>query len=235
MTTCPHCKTVNNNFYYCKGCGRKIPLGSKHEVRKESSKSDFTEEVIDIIEKELVISDVTIQYFPQSDFISLDEMSKEEGIILFGNEQWQEISHNEQCSCFLREIFCIYLISGIITMLGTGGYILEANFQIKTPFLFYAWSFLLISFIVWFIIPYFSGFSFISLLHSNCSMFTSADENIKNKLKNLIMIFLFSTPYIFIVPFCYSLLKSKFSKNYLPMALSMSEIKYLKKKTENGK
>jgi len=231
MTTCPHCKTLNNNFYYCKGCGRKIPHSLKPQTRKESSKSDFTEEVIDIIERSLLTSDVTMTNISNIGGISLDEISKEEGILLVGNEQWRDISHKQQCACFFGEIVCIYLISAIITMIG---FIAGAN-NIEMIFQLYASVFLVLSLIIWFIVPYFSGFSLVSSLLYNCSMFTCDDENMKNKPKNLFMMFLFSSvPYIFVVPFFYSLLKSRLSEDYRPIAFSISGIKYLEK-IESGK
>jgi len=225
MTTCPHCKSENNNFYYCHGCGRRIPFSSKPKERKKSSSSDFIEEVIDIIESKF-ISDVTVTTIANIGTISLDEISKEEGIILVGNDQWQEIPRKQQCACFFGEIFCISMISAIITMIG---FIAGAN-DAKMVFQLYASAFLLLSFTEWFLVPYFSGFSLVSSLLYNCSMFTYGDENMKNKTKNLLMIFLFaSIPCIFVVPFLYSLLKSRFSESYIPLALSISEIKYLKK------
>ena len=226
MTTCPHCKSENNNFYYCKGCGRKIPLTSKPEERKKSSSFNFIEEVIDIIESKFISSDFTMTNIANMGSISLDEISKEEGIILFGNEQWQEISRKQQNSCFFSEIISIYIMSSIITMIG---FIAGAN-DIKMIFQLYASAFLLLSFTELFLVPYFSGFSLVSSLLYNCSMFTYDDENMKNKTQNLLMMFLFASILcIFVVPFLYSLLKSKLSENYTPLALSISEIKYLKK------
>ena len=226
MTTCPHCKSENNNFYYCKGCGRKIPLTSKPEERKKSSSFNFIEEVIDIIESKFISSDFTMTNIANMGSISLDEISKEEGIILFGNEQWQEISRKQQNSCFFSEMISIYIMSSIITMIG---FIAGAN-DIKMIFQLYASAFLLLSFTELFLVPYFSGFSLVSSLLYNCSMFTYYDENMKNKTQNLLMMFLFASILcIFVVPFLYSLLKSKLSENYTPLALSISEIKYLKK------
>ena len=226
MTTCPHCKSENNNFYYCRGCGRKIPLTSKPEERKKSSSFNFIEEVIDIIESKFISSDFTMTNIANMGSISLDEISKEEGIILLGNEQWQEISRKQQNSCFFSEIISIYIMSSIITMIG---FIAGAN-DIKMIFQLYASAFLLLSFTELFLVPYFSGFSLVSSLLYNCSMFTYDDENMKNKTQNLLIMFLFaSIPCIFVVPFLYSLLKSKFSENHIPLALSISEIKYLKK------
>lgn len=226
MTTCPHCKSENNNFYYCKGCGRKIPLTSKPEERKKSSSFNFIEEVIDIIESKFISSDFTMTNIANMGSISLDEISKEEGIILFGNEQWQEISRKQQNSCFFSEMISIYIMSSIITMIG---FIAGAN-DIKMIFQLYASAFLLLSFTELFLVPYFSGFSLVSSLLYNCSMFTYDDENMKNKTQNLLMMFLFASILcIFVVPFLYSLLKSKLSENYTPLAISISEIKYLKK------
>ena len=226
MTICPHCKSENNNFYYCRGCGRKIPFISKQEKRNESSSSDFIEEVIDIIESKFISSDFTMTNIANMGSISLDEISKEEGIILLGNEQWQEIPRRQQCACFFGGMVSIYLMSAIITMIG---FIAGAN-DVKMVFQLYASAFLLLSFTEWFLVPYFSGFSLVSSLLYNCSMFTYRDENMKNKTQNLLMMFLFaSIPGIFVVPFLYSLLKSKLSENYIPLALSISEIKYLKK------
>ena len=208
MTTCPHCKSENNNFYYCKGCGRKIPPVSKPEERKKSSSSDFIEEVIDIIESKFLSSDVTVTTISHIGSISLDEISKEEGIILLGNEQWQEIPRRQQCACFFGEIVSIYMMSAIITMIG---FIAGAN-DFRMVFQLYASAFLLLSFTEWFLVPYFSGFSLVSLLLYNCSMFTYGDENMKNKTQNLLTMFLLaSIPSMFVVPFLYSLLKSKLS------------------------
>lgn len=226
MTVCPHCKSTNNNFYYCRGCGRKIAVNSKPSVRKESSSPRFIEEVIDIIERNFDYSDITISA-PASTFgISLDEISRDEGILLIGNGQWKEISSKQQSACFFGEILCIYIISAIITMVGfiAGADGAEMIFQL------YSSVFLVLSLIVWFIVPYFSGFSPIASILYNCSMFTSDNESVGNKAKNLFTMFLFSSiPYLFVLPFFYSLLKSRFSENYTPLAFSSSEIKYLEK------
>ena len=227
MTICPHCKSENNNFYYCKGCGRKIPLTSKQEERKESSASDFIEEVIDIIESKFISSDFTVTTISNIGSISLDEISKEEGITLVGSEQWQKIPDKQQNACFLGEMLSIYIMTAVITMIG---FIAGAN-DIKMIFQLYASAFLLLSFTEWFLVPYFSGFSLVSSLVYNCSMFTYGDENMRNKTQNLLMVFLFaSIPGIFIFPYFYSFLKSKISDNYKPLALSISEIQYLEKR-----
>lgn len=226
MTICPHCKSENNNFYYCKGCGRKISFNSKPEVRKESPAPDFIEEVIDIIESNFISSDITMTAVANIGSINLGEISKEEGIILVGNEQLREISPKQQCSCFFGELICIYIISSIITMIGfiAGAKGFEMIFQL------YASVFLVLSLIVWFIVPYFSGFSPVSSVLYNCAMFTAKDESVQNMTKNLFTMFLFSSiPYIFVLPFFYSLLKSRFSEKYEPLAFSISEIKYLEK------
>ena len=226
MTICPHCKSTNNNFYYCRGCGRKIAAGTKPAVRKESSSPRFIEEVIDIIERNFDYSDITISA-PASTFgINLGEISKDEGIFIIGGEQWQEIPTKQLCGCFFGELTCIYLISAIITMVGfiAGADGLEMIFQL------YASVFLVLSLIVWFIVPYFSGFSPVASVLYGCSMFTSGNESTKNKAKNLFTMFLFSSiPYLFVLPFFYSMLKSRFSENHIPLAFSASEIKYLEK------
>ena len=224
MTICPHCKSENNNFYYCKGCGRKITNVSRPVTEKESPSSNFIEEVIDIIERNF-ISDVTMTTVSNPFRINLGQLSEEEGITLVGSEQWQEIRPKQQCNCFLGEIICIYIISVVITMVG---FIAGAE-GLETVFQLYAAAFLLLSFLVWFIVPYFTGFSPVSALLYNCSMFSYSNESTKNKASNLLTIFLFSTPYIFVVPFLYSLFKSGFSENYRPYPLSISEIKYLEK------
>ena len=118
------------------------------------------------------------------------------------------------------------MMSAIITMIG---FIAGAN-DFRMVFQLYASAFLLLSFTEWFLVPYFSGFSLVSLLLYNCSMFTYGDENMKNKTQNLLTMFLLaSIPSMFVVPFLYSLLKSKLSDKYMPLAFSISEIKYLKK------
>lgn len=228
MTICPHCKSTNNNFYYCKGCGKRIPVSSKQEKRKESSSYDFIEEVIEIIDNNFTLNDFTITRFSNIGQIDLVQISKEEGVTLIGSEQWQKISPKQQCSCFFFEIVAIYIISGVITLIGfvAGANTIEMRFQL------YASAFLILSFAVWFIIPYFTGFSPIASVLYNCALFTSDDESVKNKAKNLGMMFLLAAvPSIFVVPFLYSFLKSKFSKNYEPLAFSISEIKYLEKTT----
>lgn len=226
MTICPHCKSENNNFYYCKGCGRKISVNLKPEIREESSAPKFIEEVIDIIESNFISSDITITTISNTGGISLGDISKEEGITLVGSEQWHEITPKQLCSCFFGELSSIYIISLIITMIG---FIAGAN-KVEMIFQLYASVFLVLSLIVWFIVPYFSGFSPVSSILYNCSMFTSKDESVQNRAKNLFTMFLFSSiPYIFVLPFFYSLLKSRFSEKYEPFAFSISEIKYLEK------
>ena len=226
MTICPHCKSKNNNSYYCKGCGRRITAISKPQKKSESTPPKFIEEVIDIIETNFMISDVTMTTVSNTGSISLGDMLKEEGITLVGGEQWQDISPKQQCGCFFAELICIYIISAIITMVG---FIAGAN-EIEMIFQLYASSFLALSLIVWFIVPYFTGFSPVSLVLYNCSMFTLLNESVKNRAKNLFTMFLCSSvPSIFILPFLYSLLKSRFSENYEPFAFSTSEIKYMEK------
>ena len=227
MTICPHCKSTNNNFYYCKGCGKKIPVSSKQEVRKESKSYDFIEEVIEIIDNNFSLSDFTVTQFTSIGQIDLVQISKAEGVTLIGSEQWQKTSPERQCSCFFAEMTAIYLISFAITFIGCtaiGAKNIEIIFQL------YASAFLVVSLVIWFIFPYFTGFSPTAFVLYNCALFTLNDESAKNKAKNLGTMFLLAAvPSIFIVPFLYSYLKSNFSKNYEPLAFSISEIKYLQK------
>ena len=226
MTICPHCKSESNNFYYCRGCGRRISVTSKPEVKEKSKAPVFMEEVIDIIERNFLSADVTITKIANIDSISLGDISKEEGITLVGCEQWHETTPKQQCACFFCELISIYIISAIITMVG---FIAGAD-GIEMIFQLYASAYLVLSFIVWFIVPYFTGFSPVSSVLYNCSMFTSKDESVKNKAKNLFSMFLFSfVQSILVIPFVYSLLKSRFSESYEPLAFSASEIKYMEK------
>ena len=226
MTVCPHCKSESNNFYYCKGCGRKISGTSKPQIKSESHTPKFIEEVIDIIEQNFVYSDTSFVRIPGTERISLGEISKEEGILIIDGKQWQEIRPKQQCGCFFGELISIYIFSAIITMVG---FIAGAN-GIEMIFQLYASVFLTLSLIVWFIVPYFTGFSPVSSVLYNCSLFTSKDESVRNRAFDLFTMFLFaSIPSIFVFPFFYALLKSRFSENYRPLAFSISEIKYLEK------
>ena len=226
MTLCPHCKSENNNFYYCKGCGRKFVIAEKKSEKKEGTSTDFISEVIDIIEKKSNPSSFYETVRSNTMEISLEEMSKDEGILLIDGEQWTEISSKRRNSCFLGEIFFIYILSAMVSMTA---YIAGAN-EIAMIFQTYASAFLLFSFVAWFLVPYFSGFSPIASVIYHCSMFNLKNKSVKNMASNLFSMFIFSAiPYIFVLPFLYSALRSKFSENYLPLSFSSSEINYLEK------
>ena len=226
MTICPHCKTSNNNFYYCKGCGRKITSTSKPITVKKASSPKFTEEVIEFIENNFSSSDSTITRETDTGKFNLGEKSQEDGIFLIEGKQWAQISTQQQCKCFSGELLCIYIITAIIT---TGGFISGVN-DIEILLKLYASAFLAISFISWFIVPYCSGLSPISLILHNCSLFTSDLESVKHKAKELIIMFFASSLlYIFIFPFFILILKTKFAKNYLPGSFQISNTNYLKK------
>lgn len=226
MTLCPHCKSENNNFYYCKGCGRKIVFAKKKSEKEKGIVTDFIGEVVDIIEKKSnpdsfykAVSSNTVE-------ISLEKISKDEGILLIDGGQWVNIPQKRQNDCFFGEIVFLYILSAVITMVG---YIAGAD-EIGMILQLYASVFLLFSFVAWFLIPYFAGLSPMSSIMYHCSMFHVSDKSVKNRAYNLFLMFLFSAiPYIFIFPFFYSLLKSKFSENYKPLSFSISEIKYLEK------
>ncbi len=223
---CSHCKSENNNFYYCKGCGRKLEQEHKTQAKEIAQPHEFIEEVIDIIEKKFYPAELGSIIPMNSHQISLEEMSKDEGIFLIGSEQWREASQTTQNSCFFSEIFFLYMFSSIITMIG---YIAGAD-SIEMIFQLYVSVFLALSFTVWFIIPYFSGFSAVSSVMYRCSMFLSSGESVKNHAKPLFTIFLFSAvPYVFVIPFINSLIKSKFSAGYKPKPLSLSGINYMEK------
>ena len=100
----------------------------------------------------------------------------------------------------------------------------------------YASVFLLLSFLTWFLIPCFTGFSPVSSVLYRTSLFMKTNKTVKNKVYNLFMLFLFaSVPSLFIIPFLYSLIRSEFSKEYKPVAFSISEIKYLEKASDASK
>lgn len=226
MTLCPHCKSENNNYYYCKGCGRKFfPVRTKSEKEKGTG-TDFIDEVIDIIEKKSNSTSFYDAVGSNTLEISLEDISKDEGILLIDGEQWKDIPQKQQNGCFFSEIIFLYMLSAVITMVG---YIAGAD-ETGMIFQLYASVFLLFSFIVWFLIPYFGGLSPMSSVMYHCSMFRLTNKSVKSRASNLFSMFLFaSIPYIFVFPFFYSLLKSKFSENYRPLSLSISEIKYLEK------
>ncbi len=226
MTVCPHCKSSNNNFYYCKGCGKRLTGISKPVSVPKADSPDFIEEAIDIIEKNFTSSGMTIRTRTNTKKIDLGEISKEEGILFIDGEQWKENTPKQQCSCFIGEIVSIYMISATITM---AGYIAGAN-EIEMICQLFASVFLALSFVVWFIVPLLSGLTPISSVIYNSALFTLQDKSVKNKMKELMIIFLFSSiPYIFIFPGIYSALKAKLSKNYVPLPFLISETKYLKK------
>ena len=226
MTLCPHCKSENNNFYYCKGCGRKLVFTRKKSERENGVSTDFISEVINIIDEKSNPKSFYDAVRSNTMEISLEEISKDEGILLIDEEQWKNIPQKQQNSCFFGEIIFLYMLSAVITMVG---YIAGAD-ETGMILQLYASVFLLFSFIAWFLIPYFCGLSPMSSIMYHCSMFLLTDKSVKNKASNLFVMFLFSAiPYIFIFPFFYSLLKSKFSGSYRPLSFSISEIKYLEK------
>ena len=226
MTLCPHCKSENNNFYYCKGCGRKFVITEKKSEKEKGTSTDFISEVIDIIEKKSNPSSFYEAVHSNTLEINLEEISKDEGILLIDGEQWTEITPKRRNSCFLWEIFFIYILSAMVSM---ATYIAGAN-EIVMIFQLYASAFLMFSFLAWFLIPYFLGFSPVASVIYHCSMFNLKNKPVKNRLSNLFNMFIFSAiPYIFVFPFLYSAIRSKFSENYKPLSFSLSEIKYLEK------
>lgn len=226
MTVCPHCKSTNNNFYYCRGCGRKLVAKNAKSLHEEKRSSDFIGEVISIIEKKSDVTGIKKIVGCNTLEISLEEISKEEGILLIDGGQWKDIPQKRQNSCFFSEIVFIYLLSAIITM---SGYIAGANaFEMLCQL--YASVFLLLSLLTWFLIPCLTGFSPVSSILYGCSMFSQTNKTVKNKVYNLFIMFLFSSiPYLFVFPFLFSMIMSAFSQKYRPIAFSISEIKYLAK------
>lgn len=226
MTVCPHCKSTNNNFYYCRGCGRKLVSENVKSFHEEKPDFDFVGEVIDIIERNSDTTGIKNIVGFNTPEISLEEISKEEGILLIDGGQWKDIPQKKQNSCFFSEIVFIYMLSAIITM---SGYIAGAD-ALEMLCQLYASVFLLLSFLTWFLIPCFTGFSPVSSVLYRTSLFMKANKTVKNRVYNLFMLFLFaSVPSLFMIPFLYSLIRSKFSKEYKPVAFSISEIKYLEK------
>ena len=226
MTVCPHCKSTNNNFYYCRGCGRKLVQKSDRSIHEEKPKMDFIGEVIDIIEKNSDTTGIKNIVGCNTLEISLEEISKEEGILLIDGGQWKEIPQKRQNSCFFSETVFLYTLSAIITM---SGYIAGADaFEMLCQL--YASVFLLLSFLTWFLIPCFTGLSPVSSVLYGCSMFMQTNKTVKNRVSNLFTLFLFSSvPSLFVFPFFIALIRSAVSQKYKPAAFSISEIKYLEK------
>ena len=231
MTVCPHCKSTNNNFYYCRGCGRKFVSQNVKSSHEDRQSSDFISEVINIIEKKSDVTGIKKIVGYNTLEISLEEISKEEGILLIDGGQWKEIPQQRQNSCFFSETVSVYILSAIITM---SGYIAGAD-ALEMICQLYASVFLLLSFMTWFLIPCFAGLSPVSSILYGCSMFTKTNKTVKNKPSELFTMFLFSAiPYLFILPFFLSLILSAFSKEYKPAAFSTSEIRYLQKASSSG-
>lgn len=225
MSTCPHCGSLNNNYRYCRGCGRKLVAENKpRTVQNNSQAPQFIEEVINIIEENFYDPEQLVTSGKIT--LNLAEISREEGIFIIDGEQWKKTSQKQQTACFLSETTFVYLFSALITM---AGYIAGAN-DFETIFQLYAAVFLTLSCVIWFLIPCFSGFSVISPLLYRCSMFSAENKSVKGCFKSLFTMFLFSSvPYLFVFPFFFALIKSKLDPNYRPLPFLVSEINYLEK------
>lgn len=227
MIVCRRCKYENNNYQYCCGCGRRLSSESEEKFEKLPEESPrFLDEVIDIIEAKSALSDFDLKQTPRRYVIDLKDISKSEGILLIGNEQWKTVGDKEKGKNFLSEFILIYFLTFFTLMVSVAAGIDKFEMILKC----YTVSFLLISFVFLFLLPYFFGFTIVAFLYGKYALCTKSHEFIRGRAKELFLLFIFSAiPSLFIFPFLFSIISLKVSKRYFPLALKMSEIDYLEK------
>ncbi|MGI6395299.1 MAG: hypothetical protein ACOX2F_11335 [bacterium] len=227
MTQCPHCEFEGNNFFYCAGCGREIQIEKQQVFSKlpENSTKFLSEAVKTIEEVFCANSDIEATLDMDTQIISMSEISKESGIFIVDNAQWEEAEGNVKLNCFFGETALSYAFSIALTLISVFAGLTGTEMIFKLFFTCY----ILASFLQWFVFPFFAGTTVAAFAGYGCGLFIEQKSSVKGHSVLLLTLTLFMSLYsLFPFFFLEYFLASKI-KNYVPVALKITGVDYLKK------
>lgn len=228
MISCPHCGYDNNNYFFCAGCGRSIPQAKQSKIfsRLPESSTRFLEEVVNTIEKVFYVDNsIHTTLDMNTQIINMSEISKESGIFIIDDAQWKDVEGKIKLSCFFGETALAYILSFVLSIIGVvlGSAGLEMTFK-----LFFT-CYILVSFLQWFIFPYMSGSTVVAFAGHRCGLFVDRKFSVRGRPGLLLILALFMSLHSFFPFFLFEYLLAAKIKSYVPLALKITGIDYLKK------
>jgi|GEM_PF-2907450 len=223
---CRHCGFHNTNDRYCGGCGRKLV----DEVQKKFAKlpegsTVFISEVINTIERVFRSQEIVTPSLENSQpGISFSEIAKESGILYIDGDQWVKPKGHEKRTAFFGDVVLTYFLSMILAV--AVFYVIPMN-TILAIKIFYA-CYIFITILLWFIFPLVTGSAAVSLISGDLSFFKDS-RSVRGKFFTLLVLALFMVLYSFFPLFLIEYLTMSLMKDYMPLALKVAGISYLKK------
>lgn len=224
---CGHCGYLNNNYFYCSGCGLELKKSAQKGFEKLPENSTvFLHEVKRTIDK-MFPSQTTgapsIQINKTG--LSIFEISKESGVFLIDNSQWKDVDHKMKVNCFYSDISLTYILSLLLSIIAAYGSSAGSMIFLK---IFFA-SYILSAFLLWFVFPFMTGVSAFSFLGYKCGMFKDSSTSVKGSVATLLVLFIIVMFYSFAPFFLIEYLVASKSDKYVPAAIKAAGVDYFLK------
>lgn len=223
---CTHCGFHNTNYRYCGGCGRKLT----EKIEKKFSKlpegsTVFINEVVNTIERVFSSQEVVTPSFENSEpGISLSEIGKESGILYIDKNQWVKPDSKEKRASFFSDVGLIYVLCGLVV---AGAFYLIPMTPVLGVKIFYA-CYIFTTLFFWLLFPLATGSTPVSFATSDLAIFKE-NKAVKGKFFTLLSLSILIVLYSFVPLFFIEYLLMTIIKGYMPLALKVSGISYLKK------
>ena len=226
IKVCGHCGFHNTNYRYCGGCGRKlIDKAEKTFTKLPEGSTVFVNEVVNTIERVFRSQEIVTPSLENSEpGISFTEIGKESGILYIDGDQWIKPEGNEKRTAFFGDVVLTYFLSAI---LAASAFYLVPMSMVLTVKIFYA-CYIFITTFLWFIFPLVTGSTAVSFISGNLAFFKE-NKPVKGKFFTLLTLSILIILYAFFPLFFIEYLLMSFMKDYIPLALKVTGIGYLKK------
>jgi hypothetical protein len=226
MISCSHCGFENNNYFFCAGCGKTLTVRKKNVFsRLPESSTRFLEEVVNTIEKVFYVDNsIHTTLDMNTQIINMSEISKESGIFIIDDSQWKDVEGKIKLSCFFGETALAYILSFILSVIGI--FLGSAGFEMTFKLFFTCY--ILVSFLQWFIVPYLTGSTVVAFAGHRCGLFVDRKSSVRGRPGLLLMLSLFMSLHSLIPFFLIEYLLAAKIKSYVPVALKITGIDYLK-------
>ncbi|HSW60836.1 MAG TPA: hypothetical protein VLJ60_08560, partial [bacterium] len=156
--------------------------------------------------------------------INMSEISKESGIFIIDDSQWKDVEGKIKLSCFFGETALAYILSFILSVIGI--FLGSAGFEMTFKLFFTCY--ILVSFLQWFIVPYLTGSTVVAFAGHRCGLFVDRKSSVRGRPGLLLMLSLFMSLHSLIPFFLIEYLLAAKIKSYVPVALKITGIDYLK-------
>ena len=224
--TCRHCGYINNNHFFCSGCGRELKFESKPEFEKLPENSTiFLNEVKKTIDR-LFHEETAIQSLEVTKVgLSISDIARESGVMIIDGGQWKEPDRKVRISCFYADISLTYILSLALSILAA--VVGSAGSEILMKMFFS--SYIFCAFMLWFIFPFISGLTAFSFIGYRCGIFKDGQVSVRGNVTALMMLFVvvvfYSFPPFFLIEY---IVATRFEK-YVPAAQKAAGVDYLLK------